>query len=135
MISTNIDRWLLGHAAFVVSIAFALSRVDVDAARLAADPATMRLMVRATRQAFTALRSAGATDIPANLRILYHLPTVCVIAYWRRVLASPRGELWFGAHTRTAREEMNALAQHLQEAVRRTRRAAPDLDRLLAPLA
>jgi hypothetical protein len=38
-----------------------LYRVGVDAARLAADPATMQLMVRATRQAFTALRPVRRT--------------------------------------------------------------------------
>jgi 2-dehydropantoate 2-reductase len=132
LISANIDGWLLGHAAFVVPIAFALYRVDVDAPRLAADRATMRLMVRGTRQAFNAVRSAGNAEIPRNLRILYSLPTVFVITYWRRVLASPRGELWFGAHSRAAREEMHALAQQLQEAVRDTGRATPDLDELLA---
>jgi 2-dehydropantoate 2-reductase len=131
-ISANIEGWLQGHAAFVVPMAFALYRVGVDAPRLAADRATMRLMVLATRQAFTALRAAGNTEIPTNLRILYRLPTVLVIAYWRRVLASPRGELWFGAHSRAAPEEMRVLARQLQEAVRCTGRPAPDLDRLLA---
>ncbi|MDQ2848093.1 MAG: hypothetical protein M3Y77_17465 [Actinomycetota bacterium] len=131
-VSANIEDWLYGHAAFVVPIAFALYRVDTDAARLAADPATIRLMVRATRQAFTALSSAGNAEIPTNLRILYHLPTVLVTAYWRRVLAGPRGELWFAAHSRAAPEEMRALAQELHDAIRRTRHATPDLDRLLA---
>jgi 2-dehydropantoate 2-reductase len=55
-ITTNIDGWLLGHAAFVVPMAFALYRVDTDAGRLAHDTPTLRLMVRATRQAFRALR-------------------------------------------------------------------------------
>ena len=57
-------------------------------------------MVLATRQAFAALRSAGNTEIPANLRFLYRLPNEFVVAYWRRILASPRGELWFAAHSR-----------------------------------
>jgi 2-dehydropantoate 2-reductase len=132
MITANMEGWLQGHAAFVVPIAFALYRVDIDAPRLAADRATMQLMVCATRQAFTALRSAGNAEIPTNLRILYHMPTAFVTAYWRRVLASPRGELWFAAHSRAAPEEMRALAQQLQDAVRRSGHATPDLDRLLA---
>jgi 2-dehydropantoate 2-reductase len=132
MISANIEGWLLGHAAFVVPIAFALYRVGIDAPALAADPATMRLMVLATRQAFTALRAHGHAEIPTNLRILYRLPTVFVITYWRRVLTSPQGELWFGAHSRAAPEEMRALAHELQAAVRRTRYPTPALDRLLA---
>lgn len=131
-ISTNIDGWLVGHTAFVVPIAFALYRVGVDAAALAADPATMRLMVLATRQGFQALRTIGTAEIPTNLRVLYRLPTGLVIGYWRRVLTSPRGELWFAAHTRAAPEEMRSLARQLQKAVRHTGRRTPDLDRLLA---
>lgn len=131
LVSANIDAWLVGHAAFVVPIAFALYRVDVDPPRLAADRSTMRLMVISTRQAFNTLRSAGNAEIPRNLRALYRLPNVFVVAYWRRVFASPRGELWFGAHSRAAREEMHTLAQQLHAAVRVTGRATPDLDRLL----
>lgn len=131
-ISPDIDSWLMGHTAFIVPIAFALYRVRIDAARLAADPTTMRLMVLATRQAFTALRAAGNAEIPTNLRVLYRLPTVLVVAYWQRVLASPRGELWFAAHTRAAPEEMRALADQLQAALTRAGRPTPHLDRLLA---
>jgi 2-dehydropantoate 2-reductase len=132
VVSANIEDWLLAHAAFVVPIAFALYRVGVDPARLAADPVSMRLMVLATRQAFTALRATGNEEIPTNLRILYRLPTRTVIGYWRRVLNSPRGELWFGAHSRAAPEEMRDLADQLQEALLHTGRPTPDLERLLA---
>jgi 2-dehydropantoate 2-reductase len=91
----------------------------------------MRLMVLATRQAFTALRASGNDEIPTNLRILYRLPTRVVVGYWRRVLNSPRGELWFGAHSRAAPEEMQDLAEKLQETLRLTGRSTPDLTRLL----
>ena len=132
LITADIGGWLLGHAAFVVPIAFALYRVGTDPPKLAADRATMRLMVLATREAFTALHAAGNKQIPTNLRALYRLPTVLVIAYWRRVLNGPRGELWFGAHSRAAPKEMHALARDLHEAMRRTGRPTPNLERLLA---
>jgi len=132
LISADIGAWLLGHAAFVVPIAFALYRVGIDAPRLAADSDTVRLMVLATREAFTALHAAGNDELPMNLRALYRLPTVLVTAYWRRVLNGPRGELWFGAHSRAAPEEMYALAGDLREAMRHTGRPAPNLERLLA---
>ena len=86
-ISTGIDDWLLGHAAFRWP---ARSRCigATDPAQLAADPRTLRLMVLAIRQAFTALRSAGNAEIPMNLRVLFfRLPTAFVVAYWRRVFA------------------------------------------------
>ena len=131
-ISTNIDDWLLGHAAFIAPIAFALYRVDADPVKLAADPRTLRSMVLAIRQAFTALHAAGNPEIPANLRVLFlRLPTAVTVAYWRRVFAGPRGELWFGAHARAAPDEMRSLAQELQKALRRTGHPTPDLDELL----
>lgn len=131
-ITPRIQGWLLGHAAFVVPIAFALYRVGGDAARLAADPATLRLMVTATRQAFVALQAGGNAEIPTNLRVLYlRLPVAFAVRYWRRVLAGPRGELWFAAHTRAAPAEMRTLAAYLQGAVQRTDRPAPELTRLL----
>lgn len=41
--------------------------------------------------------------------------------------------MWFAAHTRAAPAEMQALADDLQAAIRRTGRPAPDLTRLLQP--
>lgn len=128
-ISTHIDGWLIGHAAFVVPIAFALYRVDTDAGRLAADRQALRTMVRATRQAFRALGTTA--EIPFNLRMLHRLPTAIVAGYWSRVLAGPRGELWFAAHSRAAPQEMRALCAALQAALGRAERETPDLDELL----
>ncbi len=133
-VSAAIDAWLLAHAAFVVPIALSLYRVGIDPARLAADPPAMRLMVRATKQAFRALRSEGNMEIPTNLRILYGLPTVVAITYWRRLFASPRGELWFAGHARAAPEEMRSLAIELRATLPSDRRSSPDLNRLLATL-
>ena len=48
-------------------------------------------MVLATRQAFAALRAAGNTEIPTNLRSLYRLANMFVVAYWRRVLEESGG--------------------------------------------
>ena len=61
-VSADIDAWLLAHAAFVVPIALSLYGVGIDATRLAADPAAVRVMVLATRQAFRALRSGELRD-------------------------------------------------------------------------
>jgi 2-dehydropantoate 2-reductase len=111
-VSANIGGWMIGHSAFVVPIEVALYRFDTDAATLAADARTLRLMVLATRDVFEALDDV---EIPANLRWLYlRMPTAFAVRYWRRVFASPRGELWFGAHSRAAPDEMHALASELR---------------------
>jgi 2-dehydropantoate 2-reductase len=128
-ISTDIGGWMLGHSAFVVPIGFALYRFGSDPTALAADASTLRLMVRATREAFEALEDV---EIPANLRWLYlRMPMAYAVRYWRRVFASPRGDLWFGAHSRAAPDEMHALAYELLAAVLRTGRQTPNLDALL----
>jgi len=89
--------------------------------------------VRATRQACQALRAADAADIPANLSVLYlRMPEAFAVRCWRRVLASPRGELWFAAHSRAAPPEMTSLGAELRAAVHRAGRPAPVLDALLS---
>ena len=132
-VATDADGWLTAHAAFIVPITLALSRVGVQPRRLAADERLLRVMVEATRQAFGALMAAGNTEIPGNLRWLYlRLPERFVMSYWRRVLSGPRGELWFAAHTRSAPEEMASLAYALRSAIDRAGHRAPALDALLA---
>lgn len=131
-ISARMQAWLLGHAAFIAPIGCALRLAGTDAGRLAGDRRLLTRMVRATRQGFRALDAEGSVEIPANLRALYlRLPLVFARTYWKRVLASPRGELWFAAHTRAAPEEMLELADSLQAAVRRTGHPAPDLMQLI----
>ncbi|GAA0353888.1 ketopantoate reductase family protein [Micropruina glycogenica] len=127
--SDDIEGWLLGHAAFIVPIGVALLRHRGDAARLAADGPGLRRMVRATRQAFRAL--GDRAEVPGNLRALYRLPDLVVTRYWRRVLAGPRGELWFAAHTRAAPEEIASLARALTAAVTIDPASAPDLAEVL----
>jgi 2-dehydropantoate 2-reductase len=107
---------------------------DTDPVRLAHDPVALRLMVRATRQAFRALRTAHVVEIPTNLTILYlRMPEQFAVRYWQRVFASPRGELWFAGHSRGAAREMASLRDELLDAVHRTGKPTPDLDVLLAP--
>ena len=131
-ISTRMDAWLLGHTAFIAPIGCALTLAAVDARRLANDRDLLRLMVRATRQAFRALDAQGSVEIPTNLRTLYlRLPMMFAVTYWNRVLGSPRGELWFAAHTRAAPQEMKELAHSLGSAVDRTGRPAPQLRQLI----
>lgn len=126
----NASGTLLGHAAFVGPFGLALLGAGTDPGRLAADRDAVRRMVRATRQAFRALGAARLVEVPRNLAVLYRLPTPLVAGYWRRVLRSPRGELWFAAHSRAAPEE-RVLAEEVRAAVHRTGRSAPDLDALL----
>lgn len=126
IVSTDPEDWLTAHAAFIVPIATVLLRVGVQPRRLAADQELLTTMVRDTRQAFRALEAAGNSQIPRNLRALYLLmPQRFAVRYWQRVLAGPRGELWFAAHTCAAPEEMASLGQRAACRNRHRRRTSP----------
>jgi 2-dehydropantoate 2-reductase len=84
------------------------------------------------REPVPPLQTLDDLEIPLNLRMLYlRMPSAFAVRYWRRMLASPREELWFGAHTRAAPDEMHALARELGMAVRRAGRPTPYLDTLV----
>jgi 2-dehydropantoate 2-reductase len=107
---TDMDGWLVYHAAFVACIAAALYRCGTDPVRLAADRATLTLMCHAITQAFAALRAQGTAGLPRNLAILHSPPlTALAVRYWARTMRSPMGELCFAAHSRHAEAEMRAL--------------------------
>lgn len=107
----DMDGWLTYHAAFVSCVTAALYRCGTDAARLAADRKTLRLMCSALTEAFKALRGIGVAGLPGNLATL-HSPFLKPVAvrYWARTMRSPVGELCFAAHARHARPEMEGLA-------------------------
>ena len=107
---TDMDGWLVYHAAFVACVAAALFRTGTDPGRLAADPDTLGLMCAAVTEAFAALRRAGVAGRPANLAVLHNpLLKPVAVRYWARVMRSPKGELYFAAHCKNAEAEMRAL--------------------------
>ena len=111
---TDMDGWLVYHAAFIACVAAALFRCGTDPVRLAGDRATLTLMCQAITEAFAALRASGTAGLPRNLAVL-HSPLLKAFAvrYWARTMRSPAGELYFAAHTRHAPAEMRALGQDI----------------------
>jgi len=130
---TDMDGWLLYHAAFVACVAAALFRCGIDPGLLAGDHATLSLMCAAISEAFGALRRADVTGLPGNLAVLHHPRLKPVAArYWARVMRSPMGELYFAAHCRHAEAEMRALGDEV--AIRLSDLPRTDhLRQLLAP--
>jgi hypothetical protein len=111
---SDMDGWLLYHAAFVACVAAALFRCGIDPGLLAADPATLSLMCAAISEAFGALRRASVGGLPGNLAVLHH-PLLKPVAarYWARVMRSPMGELYFAVHCRHAEAEVRALGDEV----------------------
>lgn len=108
---TDMDSWLRRHAVFVTAIAGALYRVDGDPNRLARDSRLVRTFILAIREGWAALDRRGVSPPPLPLRvILLWVPLPFAIAYWRRLMRSSRGEMYFALHTRHAPNELAALA-------------------------
>jgi 2-dehydropantoate 2-reductase len=107
----DMDSWLRRHAVFVTAVAGALYEADADPARLASDARLVGTFIRAVREGWAALDRIGAAPPPLALRAIFlWVPLPLAITYWRRLLRSPRGELYFAVHTRHAPLEMAALA-------------------------
>jgi 2-dehydropantoate 2-reductase len=130
-VSRDMGSWLTTHAAFVTCIAAAVYIAGGDADRLASEADVLRLMVRATREAFGALRAIGVRELPTNLRLLYGLmPSAFAVRYWRRALATPLGAFSLAAHANAARSEMTVLAQQVTNRLRGSPRPTPALEQL-----
>jgi 2-dehydropantoate 2-reductase len=111
---TDMDGWLLYHAAFVACVAAALFRAGTDPGRLAVDHDALGLMCAAVTEAFASLRCAGVVGLPANLALLHNpLLKPVAVRYWARVMRSPMGELYFAAHCRHAEAEMRTLGDEI----------------------
>jgi 2-dehydropantoate 2-reductase len=127
---TDMNGWLVYHAAFIACVAAALFRCGTDPIRLAGDRATLTLMCEAITEAFAALRTSGTAGRPHNLAVLHSPPLKAfAVRYWARTMRSPAGELCFAAHTRHAPAEMRALGR--DTAARIT--TSPALTELLRP--
>jgi 2-dehydropantoate 2-reductase len=112
----DMDAWLRRHAVFVTAVAGALYEAGGDARRLAASPNGVTTFIKAVREGWSALDRRGVKSAPVALRtILCWVPLPLAIAYWQRLLRSPRGELYFAAHARRAPMEMAALAAEVGE--------------------
>ena len=111
----DMDAWLKRHAVFVTALCGALYEARGDARRLAQEPELVRSFVLAVREGWGALDGIGVAPASLGLRtILCLVPMPFAVAYWRRLLRSPRGDLYFGRHARHAPREMAALAEDVQ---------------------
>ena len=96
---------------------------------------------RAGQLAATSPVLAGMTDASdvlffgSTAGLCLRMPPAFAIRYWRRVLASPRGELMFVARSRAEPEGNTRLGQELRAAVHRSGRPAPAPGALLSPRA
>ena len=129
----DMDSWLRRHAVFVTAVSGALYEVGGDAHRLSSDRARIQAFIVAIRDGWAAMDRCDVASAPLALRAIFQwVPLPFAVLYWKRLLASPRGEYYFARHTRHAPKEMAALAADVRGLVPID--ASPQLQRLYAAI-
>ena len=129
----DMDAWLQRHAVFITAIAGALYESACDPRRLASNPATVRRFILAVRQGWAVQDRKLLAPAPLALRSIFcWVPLRFSARYWCRLLASPRGDIYFARHVQHAPAEMAALAQDLRSAFDTA--GAPELQRFLVSI-
>jgi 2-dehydropantoate 2-reductase len=129
----DMDAWLKRHAVFITAIAGALYESDCDARLLAQNAQAVDRLIVGVREGWAAQDRKGMGSAPLALRtIMCWVPLRLSAIYWSRLLASPRGDLYFARHVRHAPAEMASLANDVRSALRENE--APKLRSLLASI-
>jgi 2-dehydropantoate 2-reductase len=129
----DMDAWLQRHAVFITAIAGALYESDCDARLLAQNSKAIRRFIVGVREGWAAQDRNGVGAAPLALRtIMCWAPLRLSATYWSRLLASPRGDLYFARHARHAPAEMASLADDVRSSL--CGNDAPELKRLLASI-
>lgn len=112
---TDIDGWLKYHAAFVIPIGCAIYRHGGDLRALAKDRETLRLAIRASKEAGLALRELGYTKRqPFKFNLFYWLPEFVTARMFRGIFQSRYAEVAFARHAEGARDEFGLLVSELR---------------------
>jgi hypothetical protein len=129
----DMDAWLKRHAVFITAVAGALYESDCDARLLAQDVEAVRRLIVGVREGWDAQDREGMAFAPLALRrMMCWVPLRLSAIYWSRLLASPRGDLYFARHVRHAPAEMASLADDVRSSLPENK--APELRRLLASI-
>jgi hypothetical protein len=129
----DMPSWLCRHAVLVTAIGGALCESGIDAARLGGDSERVRTFVQAVREGWAAMDERRVGRPPLALRAIFQwVPLPLSVAYWSRLLRSPRGEYYFARHTRHAVSELAMLAADVRKLL--PMEGLPALSRLYAAI-
>jgi 2-dehydropantoate 2-reductase len=109
----DMDAWLRHHVALVAPFAQALYAAGADNVALSRDRATLRLCLRAVREAQDAVLAHGFAVTPRALLALRALPEPALVPLLARLVAQPIMDVGGVRHALAARDEMEALFEEL----------------------
>ncbi len=128
--SRNIDSWKRYHVALATPLTYAMYKHGVCNYRLAKSRHSVTLYVQAMRECFRALQTLGYPVEPPKLRFLMWMPDLLLVPLFQKILGSKLMDIGGARHLRNALDEMEALAQELQELIDESGVRTPALDQL-----
>ena len=127
----DIDSWLKYHVAFVNPIAGALLKSG-DNYKLARDNETIRMYIRAVKEAGRVLRELGyKKSYNVKLNLFYWFPEKMLISILKKVFNSKFAEVAMMMHANAAKDEMLELGNELRFLRSQTSIETPNLDTLI----
>jgi len=127
----DIDSWLKYHVAFVNPIAGALLKSG-DNYKLAKDKDTIRMYIRAVKEAGRVLKALGySKSYNVKLKLFYWFPEGLLINILQRVFNSKFAEVAMMMHANAAKDEMLELGNELRLLKNQTSIQTPNLDALI----
>ena len=130
-IDSDMEAWLSAHAFFVTSVSGAIYLAGGDCKQLSRNQPLLKLMIRGTREGFSAVSALGRPVHPLALKVLFtQLPTQAAVYYWRRFFSNQMAEFVFARHARSASVEMRTIAGECRVLLARSGVLAPALSEL-----
>lgn len=130
-VCTNMDAWLKYHVAWTSPMLNAIYVAGGNGPALAADRATMRLMIQAIREGFAVLKALGFPLTPSKLRVNWDLfPISAMLVSTPLIFKSKLFEDVAGGHARAALPEFKVLSDEFQVLARSTNLPTPAIDEL-----
>jgi len=133
-ISTNMDAWLVTHAALITPLANAIYMADGNPYRLAKTRDALVLLVRAVRENFEVLGRLKIPVTPERLRLIHFIPEPLLVGSLQLFLPSQKAEEYFASLANSSRDEMAVLSSEFYQLVQKSKSTTPSAVLLCAYL-
>jgi len=107
-INNKMDWWQKTHVSVILPIAKALYRYQSNNYELSKSYKTLKIMVLATRELFSILKSNNIKITPTKL-LFYYLPSNIIGKIWQIVMKTKIAEYAMAKHTIVGKEEIEIL--------------------------
>lgn len=126
----NMDSWLKYHIALVSPLANALTIDGGDNVALSRNDDSIKIVVNAIREGYSALRELKYPVKPAKLMTMMLMPDYVIRGKLKKLLSSEMGKLLIYDHCKAAPEEVKAIADEFQFIIHASSKQKENLQKL-----